>query len=206
MAQSDDPTNWRNLWQTNGQFWEMNKVPPATERLLASGLVPRGLGRGLVPGCGSGHDAFALSAIMEKTLGMDIVPEAIDRSRLLASEKGILETKLELRVGDFFALSSEMFDVILDHTFLCALPPSKRQDWASKMTELVRPGGVLITYMFPLAEHESGPPFALSEKTYIDLLRSDFVIVYSENVSEKFHKWKETTGERLVMWKRKRSD
>lgn len=211
MSAESDPTDWRNLWQTDAKFWERNEAPPRTKRLLASGRVPPGQGRGLIPGCGSGHDAFALSQApgMKEIIGMDIVPEAVHRAEELLREfkSEHPEASLRFAIGDFFALPSvEQFDVILDHTFLCALPPSRRAEWASKMAELLRPGGVLVTYMFPLADHEGGPPFALSEQTYTELLRGHFLLVYIETIPERFHTWKATTGEKLAMWKRKSID
>jgi hypothetical protein len=34
--------------------------------------------------------------------------------------------------------------------FFCAIPPAMRPEWAKRYSELVRPGGVLITLMFPI--------------------------------------------------------
>lgn len=47
-------------------------------------------------------------------------------------------------------------------SFLCAMPPSMRPQWASRMAEIIKPGGVLVALMFPLEEKEGGPPFGLS--------------------------------------------
>jgi hypothetical protein len=66
------------------------------------------------------------------------------------------------------------FDLIFDFTFLCALPPSARADWAKRMTELLVPGGKgkLVCLEFPLGKPESsgGPPFGLTEEIYVKLL------------------------------------
>ena len=77
-----------------------------------------------------------------------------------------------IRQGSFFDLNSEeKFDFVYDYTFLCALNPSIRSDWAKKMSELIKPGGELLTLMFPIRELESDiPPFKVSLQLYRDLL------------------------------------
>ena len=74
--------------------------------------------------------------------------------------------------GSFFDLNSEeKFDFVYDYTFLCALNPSIRSDWANKMSELIKPGGELLTLIFPIRELESDiPPFKVSLQLYRDLL------------------------------------
>lgn len=39
----------------------------------------------------------------------------------------------------------------------CALPPSLRERWAAKMKELLRPGGLLLTLIFPICDKVSQP-------------------------------------------------
>ena len=77
-----------------------------------------------------------------------------------------------IQQGSFFDLNSEeKFDFVYDYTFLCALNPSIRSDWANKMSELIKPGGELLTLIFPIRELESDiPPFKVSLQLYRDLL------------------------------------
>lgn len=49
--------------------------------------------------------------------------------------------------------------------FLCAMEPRLRPDWAARYANIINKDGVLITLMFPLDDHEGGPPFALSVET-----------------------------------------
>ncbi|KAL2013919.1 hypothetical protein VTN00DRAFT_1444 [Thermoascus crustaceus] len=74
--------------------------------------------------------------------------------------------------GDFFksdwvnkALEDEeaKFDVIYDYTFLCALHPSMRQGWATRMADLLRSGGLLVCLEFPMYKDPTlpGPPWGL---------------------------------------------
>lgn len=48
--------------------------------------------------------------------------------------------------------------------FLCALPPVLRPDWAKRYSEIIKKGGVFVTLMYPIDNHEGGPPYAVSEQ------------------------------------------
>lgn len=52
----------------------------------------------------------------------------------------------------------------INDSFLCAMEPRLRPAWAARFSEIIKKDGVLITLMFPLDDHEGGPPFALSEQ------------------------------------------
>lgn len=63
------------------------------------------------------------------------------------------------------------FDFVYDYTFLCALNPILREDWARKMAALVKEGGELLTLIFPIREKPSNvPPFMVSLELYRELL------------------------------------
>lgn len=84
--------------------------------------------------------------------------------------------------GDFFKSNwqeGRKFDLIYDYTvssamlrqstttkiwqFLCALHPTNRREWASRMADLLLPGGLLVCLEFPLFKDLSlpGPPWPL---------------------------------------------
>jgi len=100
--------------------------------------------------------------------------------------------------GDFFD-ESEMwsgktprqFDVVYDYTvrtspspqcglkrltvdpeFFCALPPEQRRRWAVRMSDLLRPGGLLVCLEFPLYKDPTldGPPWGVGGGVYWDCL------------------------------------
>ncbi len=87
--------------------------------------------------------------------------------------------------GDFFKSDWEVgiqFDLIYDYTvsffaiffllwtaadnaqFLCALHPSMRPEWASRMADLLSPTGTLVCLEFPLYKDPTlpGPPWGLN--------------------------------------------
>ncbi|KAF3042088.1 hypothetical protein E8E12_001046 [Didymella heteroderae] len=71
------------------------------------------------------------------------------------------ERDWESQVGTDF----EGFDIIYDYTFLCALLPSMRQDWAQRVSHLLSPTGMLICLEFPMWKPlmAESPPYDLNE-------------------------------------------
>ncbi|KAK1688850.1 S-adenosyl-L-methionine-dependent methyltransferase [Colletotrichum godetiae] len=83
--------------------------------------------------------------------------------------------------GDFFSDSwleawpreNKTFDLIFDYTFLCALPPTARPQWSSRISSLLNPStGRLICLEFPSGKplSQPGPPWGLNPDIYLALL------------------------------------
>jgi methyl halide transferase len=141
----------------------------------------------LVPGAGSGYDALEFARAGRPTVSVDIAPTAVEAALRVASRDAdgpalLTSGRLEIRAGDFFSPSllsgptvvpgsrQVPWGVVFDYTFLCALPPSMRGDWARAMTTLVRPGSELVCLIYPIGDHVTGPPFAMQPTTIRDLL------------------------------------
>ena len=93
-------------------------------------------------------------------------------------------------------------------SFLCALPPSLREDWSRHLTALSKPSpsSRLITLMFPLGLplDGPGPPYPLSEEEYHRLLNENWEAVWGEGVSTERKRRVGGRGEeRLVVWRRR---
>lgn len=140
-------------------------------------LVPNG--SGLVPGCGRGYAVQAFARGDRHVTGLDLAPTATAAAKAFLDQQvadGSLEARFSVKTGSFFDLPSAeggVYDFAYDYTFLCALPPTLRQDWASTYQRLLKPGGALITVVFPITASKppsSGPPYPLTEHLVADLL------------------------------------
>lgn len=155
-----------------GASFDMNSPTPALVNLLASDLIPEG--RALVPGCGRGYDAVVLASPNREVFGLDIAAPAVAAANeYLASSDSSYKDKVHFVQASFFDLPSDpsnQFDFIYDYTFLCALDLEIRGQWAQKMAELVKPGGVLVTLIYPICDKPDGPPFKVSTEVVRDLL------------------------------------
>lgn len=119
-------------------------------------------------------------------LAPSAIPPAIDEVKNQLGEEA---TKTSVIQGDFFKWSSPDggFDIGFDYTFLCALHPEMRQDWAKAWALHLAPGGKLITLIFPIEEDgRIGPPWPVQPKLYEDLLLPlGFKLVHMEAVPEE---------------------
>ncbi len=132
----------------------------------------------MVPGCGRGYDVTLLASPSRYVLGVDMEAVAVEqckeRLKSLSAEEcpDSCRANCDFQVMNFFEITGE-FDFIYDYTFLCALSPSIRNLWASKMAELMKSGGLLFTLVFPIRDGDDGtkgPPHAVSFEVISGLL------------------------------------
>lgn len=130
----------------------------------------------MVPGCGRGYDVFVLAEMGYEAWGLEGSRVAVDICR---GEVGGKE-RVGFVQGDFFESGWEGecggagFDLIYDYTFLCAIPPSKRPDWALRISQLLARDGRLICIEFPTFKDLStgGPPWGLKAEVYLELFKN----------------------------------
>ncbi|KAJ0036081.1 hypothetical protein Pint_25486 [Pistacia integerrima] len=82
-----------------------------------------------------------------------------------------VQITLQSLKADFFTwCPTELFDLIFDYTFFCAIEPEMRSAWAQKISDFLKPDGELITLMFPISDHVGGPPYKVSVSDYEEVL------------------------------------
>jgi hypothetical protein len=160
--------DWESRWRGGDTPWDAGSSAPTLTAMLAAGAVPEG--RALVPGCGAGHDVLAFAGSGRPALGLEVAASAIERFERLRDDAGLHSDVADVILADYFNYEpARPFDLMWDYTFLCAIDPEQRPAWAKRAAELLRPGGELITLIFPVNEppgmlgpgpHE-GPPYPL---------------------------------------------
>ncbi len=115
--------SWESVWQHGMTPWDTGKAAPPLVALLKDGTV-RG-SRILVPGCGSGLDAFAAATVFPPgceaearlVIGQDVSQTAVEMCRKRQTEMGVSETALRFEQADFFAGEVDpKFDCVFDYT------------------------------------------------------------------------------------------
>lgn len=173
-----------------GQAWDAESPSPILVKYLVEGRVPQG--RALVPGCGRGYDVTLLACTDRYVDGLEISPTAIQaaQERLEALPSPPPNSMLSFKLQSFFDLpNASDYDFIYDYTFLCALDPMLRTEWAKKMAFLIKPGGLLMTLIFPIwnlpegfdvsllptpgPRPDTGPPYRVSLELLQDLLQPE---------------------------------
>jgi SAM-dependent methyltransferase len=155
------PADWEERYRSGETPWEKGGPHPALVEFLSREPVT---GRGLVPGCGFGHDVRALAATADEVVGLDVAPSAIRGAKAHPVVGGERYVR-----ADLFALPSALrgsFDWVFEHTCFCAIDPARRPDYVSAVAGAMRPDGRLLAifYMNPdLDPGTSGPPFGTTK-------------------------------------------
>ena len=169
------PVNWEEHYQKGDAFWDKGMPSPPLRQYLERHSVR---GRALVPGCGHGHEVALAAAHGLDVTGLDIAPTAIAEARALYPK--LAE---HFVVGDLFEPPAELhgaFDVVLEHTCLSGLHPTRRANYRRSIDLMLRRGGVLIGvwYINPdLDPGHEGPPFPLSVPDLTALFAAGYEIV-----------------------------
>jgi SAM-dependent methyltransferase len=163
--------DWNAAYEKSETPWEKGRATPVLDEVFERHRdVLRG--RVLVPGCGIGHDARRLSEMGLQVTGVDIAPLAIQAAR-----EWEVSSPVEFREMDIFAPPDEFheaFDLIWEHTCLCALDPGLRKAYLKSLHALLMPGGNLAGVFFidpEMDEGEAGPPFGIEVSALQDLCR-----------------------------------
>ena len=164
--------DWDARYVTGDTPWDKGGAHPA---LLARLKKLPIVGRVLVPGCGAGHDVRAIAARgASSVLGLDVSPTALHRAR--SFPKAGNESYQE---GDFLtgtAVPMGAFDVIFEHTCLCAIQPERRADYVRAASAALRDAALLLAVFFTNPENPDShsPPFRCDLGEMTLLFSKDF--------------------------------
>ena len=146
---------WDDRWKRNVTPWDLGEPAPILVQLFQQNTLGSS-GVAFVPGCGTGYEVTWIGTFANwSAVGMDISETAVQVAKARRDSLGIDPARAEILLGDFFT-HERQYDLVFDHLFLCALQPKSRLDWARQIAQLVKPGGILIAYMYPINTHTDG--------------------------------------------------
>ncbi len=181
---SQKATAWSFQYEMANTPWDLGRPhPELTARLSADPTLGTGrLGRALVPGCGLGHDAVAQADAGWAVTGLDFA----------GSLAGRLDDRIEFHCADAFTYQPDQpFDLVLDHTFFCAVPPERRAALGKQIAGWVDRAGILASLVFPIGRDEclGGPPFAMSVEDLTEALGAAFAMTANEVADDAGRPW-----------------
>jgi methyl halide transferase len=131
----------------------------------------------LIPGAGNAYEAqYAFESGFKNVHILDFSPLPIQNFR----QSCPTFPKDNIFCMDFFEHKGQ-YDLILEQTFFCALEPRQRTLYASKMYELLNPGGKLVGVLFSKEFDHPGPPFGGQKEEYEQYFQRFFDRVYMED-------------------------
>jgi SAM-dependent methyltransferase len=163
-----DRNYWTKRWEEGATGWDVGNISTPFvdffERLSDKNQ------RILIPGCGNGYEGeYLWRKGFHNVFILDIseIPLALFKQRVPDFPQD------HLLCNDFFELN-ENFDLIIEQTFFCALNPTLRKNYVSKMSELLLSGGKLAGLLFNFPLTHEGPPFGGSKEEYSSLFSENF--------------------------------
>ena len=161
---------WEDRYHENKIGWDIGYISPPIKAYIDQ-LVNKDL-KILIPGAGNSHEAeYLWKKGFKNVFVLDIANQPLNN----------LKTRLpkfpeeQLINQDFFELN-DTFDLIIEQTFFCAIQPNLRENYSTKMAELLKENGKIIGLLFDFKLTNQGPPFGGSKVEYRKLFSSVFKI------------------------------
>ncbi|WP_339920348.1 methyltransferase domain-containing protein [uncultured Flavobacterium sp.] len=168
-----DQDYWDAQYKANTTGWDLGLVSPPIKAYIDT-LKNKDIAI-LIPGCGNTYEAaYLLEQGFTNVTVIDIAPTLVK----IIEQKFISDTRIQVLLGDFFNHKGE-YDLIIEQTFFCALPPVMRQKYVWKMHELLAKDGILAGLLFNRT-FEVSPPFGGSQEEYDLLFKNAFDFIKLE--------------------------
>lgn len=170
MVSCDKPLDqayWDAQYKAKATGWDLGQVSPPLQDYIDT-LENKNCSI-LIPGCGNTYEAeYLLQKGFTNITVIDIAPTLVSE----LEQKFAQNANIKIIQGDFF-LHQGSYDLILEQTFFCALPPTMRQKYVWKMHELLAANGILAGLLFNRT-FEVSPPYGGSKEEYESLFKSAF--------------------------------
>lgn len=165
-----DKNYWDNRYKSNETGWDIGFVSTPIKEYLDQ-LQDKTIDI-LIPGCGNAWEAeYCFQNDFIDTHVIDISDQAIDRFQKRVPDF----PKDKIFNADFFA-HNRQYDLIIEQTFFCALPPHLRKDYVKQMHNLIKPQGKLAGLLFNIELFKDHPPFGGDREEYVELFTPYFHI------------------------------
>jgi methyl halide transferase len=157
-----DESYWQKRYEESQTQWDTGAITPPLKQ-YADQLTDF-QAKILVPGCGQAYEAEYLH---HKGFEQVYVADLALYPLLRLKERVPDFPDAHLLHQDFFS-NQDTFDLILEQTFFCALPPDLRPAYAAKTASLLNPGGKLVGVLFETDFVQEGPPFGGNREEYAE--------------------------------------
>lgn len=162
-----DAAYWDAQYKAQSTGWDLGSVSPPIKTYIDK-LENKNIAI-LIPGCGNSYEAeYLLEQGFTNITVIDIAPILV----AILKEKFENNTNIKIISGDFFEHQGK-YDLIIEQTFFCALPPTIRQKYVWKMHRLLADGGILAGLLFNRT-FDVSPPFGGSKEEYEKLFKAAF--------------------------------
>ncbi|MBP4143080.1 methyltransferase domain-containing protein [Flavobacterium sp. P4023] len=162
-----DASYWEAQYQSKSTGWDLGDISPPIKKYIDT--LENKETAILIPGCGNTYEAeYLLKKGFTNITVIDVAPTLVaDLIKKFSNNSNIT-----IVLGDFFEHQGK-YDLIIEQTFFCALPPTMRQKYVWKMHQLLADKGILSGLLFN-RRFEINPPFGGDKTEYEMLFKASF--------------------------------
>ena len=170
VVSCENPLNqeyWDTQYKVKATGWDIGSVSSPIKTIVDA--LENKNSSILIPGCGNSYEAeYLLKQGFTNVTLIDIAPTLV----AAISEKFADNDAVNVILGDFFELEGK-YDLIIEQTFFCALPPTMRQKYVWKMHQLLAENGKIEGVLFN-RDFDISPPFGGNKAEYEQLFAAAF--------------------------------
>ena len=186
----DTAITWDKRYQEKNTGWDLGKISPPLKKIIDE--LKDLSQKILLPGAGNAYEAeYLYQKGFKNVFVLDIAETPLQNFK----NRCPWFPESQLLHQDFFSLETK-FDLVLEQTFFCALPPNRRANYASKMAEIIPKAKCLTGVLFDFALTEKGPPFGGSKEEYFSYFNPYFEI---EKMERAENSYPDRQGKELVI-------
>lgn len=160
MSQIKSPIDtkeyWDELYKQKQNGWNIGYANPVFVDLIEKELLKSC--RLLIPGCGFGYEAIFAAKKGFDVTALDFSSEAISVAKEFAEKENV---NINFICEDIFNIKEykNYFDAVFEYTTFCAINLNRREEFAEKISSLIKNEGRFYSLVFPIDGREGGPPF-----------------------------------------------
>ncbi|WP_317163713.1 class I SAM-dependent methyltransferase [Psychroflexus maritimus] len=160
MTKSNTQIFWEKKYKKQDIGWDIGQVSPPLKAFF-DGLTDKNQ-QILIPGAGNAHEAAYLHQNdFTNVHVLDISHPPLDKFK----KNYPSFPQNHIHQANFFDFGGQ-FDMIIEQTFYCAIPPIKRDEYVHKMYSLLKNKAHLVGLLFDFPLTNEGPPYGGSKKEY----------------------------------------
>ena len=183
-------TVWDNRYLNNDIGWDLGEVSPPLKAYFNQ-LKNKEI-KILIPGGGNSYEAeYLFNKGFKNVFVVDLSKTALENIKKRVPNL----PDEQLIQKDFFDVYLK-FDLIIEQTFFCALNPNLRQNYSSKMQQILSENGKLVGLLFDAPLYTNRPPFGGSKKEYLTYFKDLFKI---ETFEKCYNSVKSRNGKELFI-------
>lgn len=161
---------WENRYKTNEISWDAGTITTPLKEYIDQ-IEDKSI-KILIPGAGNSYEfEYLINNGFPNVFVLDFAQSPLDNIK----ERVLNCNENQLIKSDFFEHDAT-YDLILEQTFFCAIDPSLRRDYVSKMKSLLNSNGKIAGLLFQFPLTDVGPPFGGSKSEYLALFQNDFEV------------------------------